>query len=62
VLRDDATRLAEAARAAGTSVSLDVVEDSVHSFILFDFLPEAGTSVAHARELLRTALTTTSSG
>jgi salicylate hydroxylase len=39
-LRDDAVRLAEAADAAGVQVTSELVQDSVHSFVLFDFLPE----------------------
>ena len=39
-LLDDARRLAAAAERAGVPVMLDLVEDSVHAFILFDFLPE----------------------
>ena len=39
-LRDDATRLAEVAEAAGVTVTIELVEDTVHSFVLFDFLPE----------------------
>ena len=50
VLRDDATRLAEAAKDAGTDVSLELFEDTVHSFILFDFLPEARRALAQAAE------------
>jgi len=51
-LRDDATRLAEAAQVAGTSVSLELVQDSVHSFILFEFLSEARRAVTRASEIL----------
>ena len=51
MLRDDATRLAEAAKDAGTDVSLELFEDTVHSFILFDFLPEARRALAQAAEL-----------
>ncbi len=40
-LVDDARGLAAAAEAAGVHVTLELVEDSVHSFVLFDFLPEA---------------------
>jgi salicylate hydroxylase len=40
-LADDARRLADAARAAGIDVTLELVEDSVHSFVLFGFMPEA---------------------
>jgi salicylate hydroxylase len=39
-LRDDATRLATAAQDAGVDVSLELVPDSVHSFVLFEQLPE----------------------
>ena len=39
-LADDARGLAAAAEAAGVDVTLELVEDSVHSFVLFDFLPE----------------------
>ena len=39
-LRDDATRLAEVADAAGVKVTIELIEDTVHSFVLFDFLPE----------------------
>jgi salicylate hydroxylase len=38
--------LAEQARGAGVSVTFSPVADSVHSFILFDFLPEADRAVA----------------
>jgi salicylate hydroxylase len=41
-----ARRLADRARAAGVPVTFSPVADSVHSFILFDFLPEAGRAVA----------------
>jgi salicylate hydroxylase len=51
-LRDDATRLAAAARDAGATVTLDLVEDSVHSFVIFDFLPESQAAIARASELL----------
>jgi salicylate hydroxylase len=39
-LSDDARKLAEAATLAGVPVTAVVVPDTVHSFILFDFLPE----------------------
>ena len=39
-LRDDARRLAEVAAAAGVPVTVELVPDTVHSFVLFDFLPE----------------------
>jgi salicylate hydroxylase len=41
-----ARRLADRARAAGVPVTFSPVPDSVHSFVLFDFLPEAGRAVA----------------
>jgi salicylate hydroxylase len=40
-LSDDARALAAAAEAAGVDVTLELVEDTVHSFVLFGFLPEA---------------------
>jgi acetyl esterase/lipase len=51
-LADDAVALARAAGDAGVDVTLELVPDSVHSFVLFDFLPEAGAALeqlaAHA--------------
>ncbi len=41
-----AQRLADRARGAGVSVTFSPVADSVHSFILFDFLPETGRALA----------------
>jgi salicylate hydroxylase len=41
-----AERLARQARDAGVPVTFSPVADSVHSFILFDFLPEAGQALA----------------
>jgi salicylate hydroxylase len=40
VLRDDATRLAARAEKAGVNVTLRLVEDSVHVYTIFPFLPE----------------------
>jgi 2-polyprenyl-6-methoxyphenol hydroxylase-like FAD-dependent oxidoreductase/acetyl esterase/lipase len=40
VLLSDATRLAERAEQAGVDVTLRVVEDSVHVYTIFPFLPE----------------------
>jgi salicylate hydroxylase len=40
-----AQRLADRARRAGVPVTFSPVADSVHSFILFDFLPEAGRAL-----------------
>jgi salicylate hydroxylase len=39
-LRDDSLRLAEVAAGAGVPVTVELVPDTVHSFVLFDFLPE----------------------
>ena len=44
-LRDDAKRLAEAAQAAGVQATLELVPDTVHSFVLFDFLPETRSAL-----------------
>ena len=41
-----AERLAARARGAGVPVTFSPVADSVHSFILFDFLPEADRALA----------------
>ena len=41
-----AQRLADYARGAGVPVTFSPVSDSVHSFILFDFLPEADRALA----------------
>jgi len=41
-----AQRLADRARGAGVPVTFSPVADSVHSFVLFDFLPEAGRALA----------------
>jgi salicylate hydroxylase len=41
-----AQRLADHARGAGVPVTFSPVSDSVHSFILFDFLPEADRALA----------------
>jgi salicylate hydroxylase len=41
VLFNDTTRLAARAEAAGVDVTLKTVDDSVHVFPVFSFLPEA---------------------
>ena len=41
-----ATRLADQARRAGVAVTFSPVADSVHSFVLFDFLPETDRALA----------------
>jgi salicylate hydroxylase len=52
-LRDDAVRLVDAARAAGVDATLELVPDSVHSFVLFGFLEEAARTLAAFGELAR---------
>jgi salicylate hydroxylase len=51
-LADDATALAHAAEQAGVDVTLSLVPDTVHAFVLFDFLPETRAALeqlaAHA--------------
>lgn len=46
VLLSDATRLAERAEKAGVEVTLRVVEDSVHVYTIFPFLPETQSTMA----------------
>jgi salicylate hydroxylase len=57
VLLSDATRLAERAQEAGVDVTLRLVEDSVHVYPIFPFLPEARSTMeevaAWARHNLR---------
>ena len=50
VLRDDTTRLVERARADKVDVTLQMVDDSVHVFPIFNFLPEAQAAMAQLRE------------
>lgn len=45
-LSGQAERLAACARDAGVAVTFRAVEDSVHSFVLFDFLPESRQALA----------------
>jgi salicylate hydroxylase len=45
-LANDAERLAARAREAGVDVSLEMVDDSVHGFVLFGDLPEAKEALA----------------
>jgi salicylate hydroxylase len=51
VLLDDALALARAAEDAGVDVRLRVVDDSVHSFVLFGFLPEAAEALAELAQI-----------
>jgi salicylate hydroxylase len=45
VLLSDATRLAERAAKAGVDVTLRLVEDSVHVYTIFPFLPETRSTM-----------------
>jgi salicylate hydroxylase len=45
VLLSDATRLAERAEKAGVDVTLRLVEDSVHVYTIFPFLPETKSTM-----------------
>jgi salicylate hydroxylase len=49
-----ARRLADRARAAGVPVTFRPVADSVHSFVLFDFLPETGAALAEFASFAQT--------
>jgi len=57
VLLSDTTRLAERAQKAGVDVTLRLVEDSVHVYPVFPFLPETKSTMeevaAWARRNLR---------
>jgi salicylate hydroxylase len=52
---DNAVELADRARAAGVDTTLHRVEDSVHSFVLFPFLPETKTALRQTAELVLNA-------
>jgi salicylate hydroxylase len=45
VLLSDTTRLAERAKNAGVDVTLRLVEDSVHVYTIFPFLPETRSTM-----------------
>jgi salicylate hydroxylase len=45
VLLSDATRVAERAAKSGADVTLRLVEDSVHVYTIFPFLPEAKSTM-----------------
>lgn len=49
VLFSDATRLAERAERAGVDVTTEFVDDSVHVFTIFPFLPETQTTMEAIR-------------
>lgn len=52
-LLDDTTRLAEKAEEAGVDVTLKLVEDSVHVYTIFPFLPETQSTMAEVAEWAR---------
>ena len=49
-----AKRLADRGRDAGVPVTFSLVADSVHSFVLFDFLPETDRALAEFAAFART--------
>ena len=55
-LRDDAARFAIIAEKEGVDVTLEVVPDTVHSFLLFDFLPETAQGIEQLRVFSRKVL------
>ena len=55
-LRDDAVALAAAAAAAGVWTTLELVPDSVHSFMLFAFLPESERALQRFAQHVRRAV------
>ena len=56
VLPSDATRLAERAEKAGVDVTLRVVQDSVHVYPIFPFLPETRATMEEVAVWARTNL------
>lgn len=52
-LLDDATRIAEKARAAGVDVTLEPWEEMIHVWQLFPMLPEAQQAVARIGEFIK---------
>ena len=52
-----AERLADRACRAGVAVTFSPVADSVHSFVLFDFLPKAGQALAEFAAFAHTVRT-----
>ena len=56
VLRDDSARFAIAARKEGVEVTIDVTPDTVHSFMLFDSLPETARALEQVRAFSREIL------
>ena len=53
ILLDDATRLAQRARAAGVEVELEEWEDMVHVFQMFPSLAESGPAIAKIGDFVR---------
>ncbi len=56
VLRDDTTRLAARAREAGVDVTLRLVQDSVHVYPIFPFLPETRAIMSELADWSRARL------
>jgi monoterpene epsilon-lactone hydrolase len=56
ILLDDATRVADRARAAGAPVNLEIWDEMVHVFQLIPFLPEAKKAVAQIAVFVSDAL------
>ncbi len=54
VLKDDATRLAQAAEKAGVDVSIEVFDGMPHAFQLYSVLPEAKGSIARLGSFIKT--------
>ncbi|MOA55007.1 hypothetical protein D3C78_1787220 [compost metagenome] len=50
MLLSDTLRLERKARAAGVPTTLRLVEDSVHVYTLFPFLPETRETLAHVAD------------
>jgi salicylate hydroxylase len=60
-LADDATLLARTAATAGVEVTLNLIEDSVHSFVLFACLPETTAALEQLAVLAGSAASPVSS-
>jgi acetyl esterase/lipase len=58
ILLDDATRVAERARAAGVEVELQSWEDMVHVFQAFPMLAEAGQAIEKIGAFVRARTST----
>ena len=63
VLRDDSTRLAERARAAGVPVAFSLWQNMPHAWQIYQaFLPEARTALREAGEFARAHLASAPAG